>query len=102
MLKDLSNDVPLACPRVFARRQVNEASDSHFAEALDKLDRFEQTEPYLQEKERLFPQLEGQFLLDRDGIVRWANIECAKDGLAGVGKFPTEEELLSAAQTLAK
>jgi len=72
------------------------------AEALDKLDRFEQTEPHRQEKERVFPQLEGQFLLDRDAIVRWPNIECAKEGLAGVGKFPTEEELMSAAQTLSK
>lgn len=33
-------------------------------------------------------------------MVRWSNIECAKEGLAGFGKFPTEEELLDAARTL--
>jgi hypothetical protein len=49
---------------------------------------------------RQWPQLKGQFLIDRDGIVRWANIECAKEGLAGLGKFPPEETLLSAAQAL--
>ena len=45
-------------------------------------------------------QLKGQFLLDRDGVVRWANIECASEGLAGFGKFPTDEELIGAAGTL--
>ena len=45
-------------------------------------------------------QLKGQFLLDRDGVVRWVNIECAGEGLAGFGKFPTDEELLRAASAL--
>ena len=45
-------------------------------------------------------QLKGQFLLDRDGIVRWANIECAKEGLPGFGKFPTDEALVGAVQAL--
>jgi hypothetical protein len=27
-------------------------------------------------------------LIDHDGIIRWANIKCATEGLAGVGKFP--------------
>jgi peroxiredoxin len=50
--------------------------------------------------ERQFPQLKGQFLIDRDGIVRWANIECGAEGVAGVGKFPSEEEILAAARAL--
>jgi hypothetical protein len=50
--------------------------------------------------ERQWPQLKGQFLIDRDGIVRWANIECAVEGLAGVGKFPTDAEILSAVRAL--
>jgi hypothetical protein len=45
-------------------------------------------------------QLIGQFLIDRDGIVRWGNIECAREGMAGMGKFPTAEELLAAARLL--
>jgi peroxiredoxin len=49
---------------------------------------------------RQWPQLKGQFLVDRAGIVRWVNIEGAREGLAGLGKFPTEEELLTAARAL--
>jgi peroxiredoxin len=45
-------------------------------------------------------QLIGQFLIDRSGIVRWINIECAREGIAGLGKFPTAEEILAAAQVL--
>ena len=50
--------------------------------------------------ERQWPQLKGQFLIDRDGIVRWANVECAVEGLAGVGKFPSDEEILTAVRAL--
>jgi hypothetical protein len=39
-------------------------------------------------------------LIDRDGIVRWANIECATEGLAGVGKFPSGDEILTAVRNL--
>ena len=45
-------------------------------------------------------QFTGQFLVDRHGIVRWAHIECARDGLAGIDKFPTDEELLAAPRAL--
>ena len=38
------------------------------------------------------------FLIDRTGVVRWANIECGKEGLPGMGKFPTHDELLAAAR----
>ena len=50
--------------------------------------------------ERQWPQLKGQFLIDRNCIVRWANIECATEGMAGLGKFPTRDEILMAARTL--
>lgn len=49
---------------------------------------------------RQWPQLKGQFLIDRNGIVRWTNIECAREGFAGIGKFPTPEEILTAARAL--
>lgn len=74
------------------------------AEATGALDRhhgFTPTQADLSDAQRQFPQLKGQFLLDRDGIVRWVNIECAKEGLSGLGKFPSDEELLEAARTLA-
>lgn len=46
-------------------------------------------------------QMIGQFLVDRDGIVRWVNIEGAKDGLDGLEKFPTDEEFVAAARQVA-
>jgi hypothetical protein len=49
---------------------------------------------------RQWPQLKGVFLIDRDGIVRWTYIECATEGVAGLGKFPSEQEILSAARAL--
>ena len=45
-------------------------------------------------------QMIGQFLVDREGIVRWVNIEGAKEGLAGLEKFPTDEEFLDATRQL--
>jgi hypothetical protein len=50
--------------------------------------------------ERHQAQLTGQFLLDRAGLVRWANIECARDGLAGVDLLPSDDEILEAARAL--
>jgi len=51
--------------------------------------------------ERQWPQLKGQFLIDRDGIVRWVDIECAHDGLAGIGKLPSTQTILEAARAIA-
>ncbi|PWT86493.1 MAG: alkyl hydroperoxide reductase [Blastocatellia bacterium] len=68
------------------------------AAALDKLDGFQRTATDQLEAAAHFTQMKGQFLIDRDGIVRWANIECAKEGLADFGRFPTHDELLTAAR----
>jgi peroxiredoxin len=68
--------------------------------ALAKLDGYQTTTTDERDRERHMTQLKGQFLLDRDGIVRWANIECANEGLAGMGKFPTDAELLEAVKVL--
>jgi peroxiredoxin len=70
------------------------------AAAVAKLDGYRENETDQVDKERQWPQLKGQFLIDRDGIVRWANIECATEGLAGVGKFPSSDEILAAARAL--
>jgi len=70
----------------------------------NRLDGFEFTDTDRSDMERQFaagPQLIGQFLVDREGIVRWTNIECAKEGLDGAGKYPTDEELVAAARALA-
>lgn len=64
---------------------------------LDQLDGFQRTEADQRDVARQWPQLKGQFLIDRDGIVRWANVELPTDGVPEVGKFPTDDELLAAA-----
>jgi len=69
------------------------------AEALTKADGYVNTPIDNAEIERQWPQLKGQFLIDRNGIVRWANVE-AREGPAGVGKFPSPEEVMAAARAL--
>jgi len=46
-----------------------------------------------------WPQMKAQYLIDPDGVIRWANIECA-DGMENIGRFPTEEEILAAVRSL--
>jgi peroxiredoxin len=74
---------------------INEA-----AVAMGKRDGYVENATDTADMERQWPQLKGQFLIDRDGIVRWVNIECAAEGPAGIGKFPSEEEIVAAVRTL--
>ncbi len=68
-------------------------------EALDREDGINRDE-YTADTEHHQVQLTAQFLLDRDGVIRWANVECARDGLEGLDRFPTDQELLAAARAL--
>ena len=83
-----------------ARELKLEVPDDRARDAIDRLDGFEVTESENAEFQRHQIQFIAQFLVDRDGIVRWSNIECAQEGLAGMDKFPTDEELLAAARAL--
>src|SRR5262245_350679 len=69
------------------------------AAAVGKLDGYENNETDRADMERQWPQLKGQFLIDRDGVVRWASIECA-EGIAAIGKYPPTEEIIAAARNL--
>jgi len=69
------------------------------AVAIARMDGYANTDTDQADLTRQWPQLKGQFLIDRDGIVRWANIECA-EGLAEIGKFPSDEEILTAVRSL--
>jgi peroxiredoxin len=69
-------------------------------EALNTLDGFQPTATDQREAQSNFTQMKGQFLIDRQGVVRWANIECGQEGLSGLGKFPTQDELLAAARVV--
>ena len=64
--------------------------------ALNVLDGFQPTAADQRDVESTSTQLKGQFLIDRDGVVQWAHIEC-QQGLADFGKFPSQDELIDAA-----
>jgi peroxiredoxin len=70
------------------------------SDALDQMDGYERTEADMRDIERQWPLVKAQFLLDREGIVRWANVECEAEGFAGIGKFPADDEILAAARLL--
>ena len=70
------------------------------ASAIAKADGYVENQVDKAEMDRQWPQLKGQFLIDREGIVRWANVECAAEGVAGLGKFPSPEEILAAVRVL--
>jgi hypothetical protein len=70
------------------------------AAAIAKLDGYVENETDRADTQRQWPQLKAQYLIDRDGIVRWANIECATEGIAGIGKMPSIDDILTAARAL--
>jgi peroxiredoxin len=70
------------------------------AATLTRMDGYENTPVDQADLERQYLQLKGQFLIDREGVVRWANVECATEGLPGLGKFPSAETILAAAKGL--
>jgi alkyl-hydroperoxide reductase/thiol specific antioxidant family protein len=63
-------------------------------DTLGKLDGYTPTEDDMADFERHRAQLTGQFLMDRDGVVRWAHVEDEVD------QVPSDEELLAAARVL--
>ena len=69
-------------------------------ETLGRLDGYTPTEGDMADFERHRAQLTAQFLVDPDGVVRWVNIECARDGLDGVDQMPSDEHLLAAVRAL--
>lgn len=84
--------------------QIPAADMAGIKSALCQRDGFEPVAAELKDRrdwsERYGAQFTGQFLVDQEGIVRWVNIEGATEGLAGLEKFPTDEEFLVAAQRL--
>jgi peroxiredoxin len=71
------------------------------AKVLQEMDGYTYTPADLADIDRQWPQLKAMFMIDRDGIVRWMDIECAAEGMAGIGKLPSEEVILNAARACA-
>ncbi len=74
---------------------------SQIGQILQERDGYQMSATDQADVERQWPQLKGMFLMDRDGIVRWVAIECGDEGLAGVGKLATDEQILSAVRAFA-
>ena len=70
-------------------------------EILNKKDHYEMTEVDEQMKATGHGQLIGQFLLDREGIVRWCCTEVPEGGRYRFGA-PSPEELMSAVSQVAQ
>jgi peroxiredoxin len=68
-------------------------------DTLNKRDGFEATEVDQQIAATHGMQLGGHFLIGRDGIVRWMQIE-GLERLEDISKFPTDEEIVGAARGL--
>jgi len=68
-------------------------------ETLNRRDGFEPTEVDQQIAAAHGMQLAGHFLIDREGIIRWLQIEAA-ERIGDLSKFPSDEEILRAARTL--
>jgi hypothetical protein len=74
------------------------ASPAEVMSAVGWLDGYEITEA--DAADSLRANRMGQFLVDREGIVRWTRIEGAEVGPGGLASFPGDEELLAAARAL--
>lgn len=68
-------------------------------QALDRADGLDTAE-HAADFQRHQAQFIAQFLIDREGVIRWANIECARDGLEGLDRFPSDDELLEVARAV--
>jgi peroxiredoxin len=73
---------------------------SEAAKLLDTRDGYVCTAVDQSDVERQWPQLKALFMIDRDGVVRWADIECQAEGLAGIGKLPSDEAIIDAARSV--
>ena len=67
--------------------------------ALGRLDGFKPTDTDRDDGTRTWNQSVGEFLIDRDGVVRWFYMEGATAG-DYCTRFPSEEALVSAAHAL--
>lgn len=76
---------------------------SEIHDVFDRLDGFIPNEIDQGDRTRQFResvQLCGQYMLDSNGVVRWAHVEGEPGGLARAGIFPDEAILLAAARDL--
>jgi len=72
---------------------------SQAAKVMQDFDGYVNTPTDEAEVGKQWPQLKAYFMIDREGIVRWADIECS-EGLGSIGKLASEDVILGAARAL--
>jgi peroxiredoxin len=65
-------------------------------EAISRFDGYQASESDMADRQRHQIQLTGMFLIDRDGTIRW----CNRENAATYAVFPSEKQLLPAAERL--
>ena len=85
-----------------ARQERLSLPEGSARETFHKADGVELTEGDKADRGRHQAQNAGHFLIDRKGIIRWSDIECAQDGPAGLYRFPTTEQMVAAARSLSR
>jgi peroxiredoxin len=96
--RELFGTVGMAAARELRRLNIEQPVDPLTAFA--KLDGYELSQLDQADLKGHQMQLAGQFLIDRDGIVRCTYIECEREGPPGFGDMPTEAEILAGVQAL--
>lgn len=85
-----------------ARQMGFDLPEGSVRETFHKADGVDLTENDKADRARHQAQFVGHFLVDRTGVVRWSDIECARDGIAGLYRFPTAEQIMAAARALTR
>jgi hypothetical protein len=80
---------------------------TEIATTLNQRDGYEMNGTDMEEIEQqwrwdLATQLMARFLIDRDGLVQWVDIEGAGQGMAGIGQLASDDELFAAVRALAR
>ncbi len=83
-----------------AREMKFDLPEGSARETFHKADGVDLTENDKADRARHQAQFVGHFLVDRAGIIQWHDIECARDGIHGLYRFPSAERLIAAARAL--
>src|SRR6266545_775096 len=99
-LDDYRGRSPVLVGKVNPTGELPEAlPEPEAAAELNRREGFQPTEIDQQIEAAHGTQLAGHFLMDREGIIRWRQIEAA-ERIDDLGKFPSDEEILRAARGL--
>jgi peroxiredoxin len=85
-----------------ARKMEFDLPEGSVRETFHKADGVDLTDSDKADRARHQAQFVAHFLVDRTGVVRWSEIECAREGIAGLYRFPTAEQIIGAARVLTR